>query len=855
MTAVRHNRPARWLLIAGAACGALLTGFRSRTTGTPPRAVTEIQEELRAFRVFATVLHVGAHPDDENTQLIAYLSRGRAYRTAYLSVTRGDGGQNLLGPQLGEKLGVARTQELLAARRIDGGRQFFTTALDFGYSKDVKEALSTWDHQQVLSDVVRVIRTFRPDVIITRFPTVPSNTHGHHTASAVLALEAFKLAGDPKAFPEQLAHLKTWQPKRIFMNGGNGPVSLDIGGNDPVSGETFAAMAARSRAMHKTQGFGQGGAAGGGGGGGGRGAGGSGQPMTLLAGDPATNDVMDGIDTTWNRIPGGAGIGAEASDILAHFNASDPSASVPDLLNLRKHVAALAAKVGDPVVDEKRLLLDRILEDCLGLHVATTLQNVEVVPGEAFTMRHVVSEDSRVAIRWLGVRYPGEAAALVGPPVDIKPGVQAARAATMTLPAKTPLTQPYWLRREATAGNFQVDDQSLIGRPENPPAYPLEFEFEIAGQSLIVSGEPVQARVCTGECPPPRHMDVIAPVALKFTPDVGVFTPGTAHTVTVSITAARPAMNGTLKLEVPAGWRVSPAVQPFRLVKASDSATYTFSVTSPGIATASIFAQAQVSGVTYGVQRVAIDYPHIPLPQLLQPAARLRAVSLNLATRGHKVGYLPGAGDDLVPAMQQMGYDVTTLAGSDVTPEKLRGFDAVVLGIRVFNVRTDLATVMPALFAYADAGGTVIVQYSQNTGIKSNAFAPYPLQISAERVTDEHAKVTVPRAGSSGGQLPEQDYGRRFHGLGAGTGDLLPDLVGPAFLRRSWPAAIQGKSPSRAGCWWPIPGRAIGSIPGWYFSVNFPPAYPARIDSSPTCCRSDRRRRRDHRRTRWPIPS
>src|SRR5581483_8275742 len=250
----------------------------------------EILHELRSFNTPATVLHVAAHPDDENTQLIGYFSRARGYRTAYLSINRGDGGQNELGPEFDEKLGLIRTYELLAARKLDGGRQFFTRAIDFGYSKTPEETLRIWGHDEVLGDVVRVIREFRPDVIVTRFPIPPgSGGHGHHTASAMLSVEAFKLAADPKSYPEQIAQgLQPWQAKRVVWNGAGQGVrgatfTTDIGGNDPVTGEGFGALAARSRAMHKTQGFGNFG-------GGGRGGGGpSPQTFTVLGGEPATN--------------------------------------------------------------------------------------------------------------------------------------------------------------------------------------------------------------------------------------------------------------------------------------------------------------------------------------------------------------------------------------------------------------------------------------------------------------------------------------------------------------------------------------------------------------------------------------
>ena len=299
-----------WLIPFLAVGVCMIAGTARDGRASEPIAASAVLEDLRGFREMGSVLHIAAHPDDENTQLIAYLARGRNYRTAYLSLTRGDGGQNVIGPEFFEELGVIRTQELLAARRLDGGRQFFTRAIDFGFSKDPRETLRIWDRQQVLADIVRVIRTFRPDVLITRF-SPQGGGHGHHTASAVLAVEAFKLAGDSEAFPEQLTVLTPWQPKRILQNGGGfgrgggggaaaGSVRIEIGGNDPASGEPLAAIAGRSRSMHKSQGFGN---FGGGGGGGGAPRT---ESFTLLGGEPATKDIMDGVDTTWSRVPDAA---------------------------------------------------------------------------------------------------------------------------------------------------------------------------------------------------------------------------------------------------------------------------------------------------------------------------------------------------------------------------------------------------------------------------------------------------------------------------------------------------------------------------------------------------------------------
>ena len=736
---ISFKRPdwyARWLPYLAIAGICLLAGATAAEAAEPPPAAAILQQ-LQSFREMGSVLYIAAHPDDENTLLIAYLAHGRNYRTAYLSVTRGDGGQNVLGPEFGEELGVARTQELLAARRLDGGRQFFTRAIDFGFSKDYRETLNIWDKQQVLSDVVRVIRIFRPDVLITRFSPQPGNTHGHHTASAVLALEAFKLAGDPKAFPEQLDKLTPWQPRRILVNGRGGGtnaggVQIEIDGNDPVLGISFAELAARSRAMHKTQGLGN---FGGGGGGGGPRS----ESFQLLDGEPATNDIVDGIDTSWARVPGGADIGKLADEVIAKFNPDNPSASVPALLELRSQLTALPTI--DPLVVEKRAQLDRILQACLGLEVETVIPQAEVVPGESLKMRHSVIVRSNVPVRWLGVRYPVIASGITNA-MELRPNQPASRDSVQTLPASTPLSQPYWLREEGTPGMFRVDDPTLIGRPENPPVFPVEQVFEVGGQTLVVPDELVQVTTDSAKGQIRRRLDVIPPVSLGFGSEVALFSPGASHPVEVEVTAYRASAAGTVQLEAPTGWKVAPAKQSFHLAAIGDHARFKFTVTAPAQSTtAKIIASAKIGGVRYCNQRVEINYPHIPL-QLLQPPASLKAVSLNLAIRGHKVGYLPGAGDSVADSLKQMGYTVTTLTDADLTPERLHGLDAVVIGVRAFNVRHDLATNLPGLFAYVEAGGTVVAQYNRPENSRTLKLAPYDLRLSGDRVTDETAPVT-----------------------------------------------------------------------------------------------------------------
>jgi LmbE family N-acetylglucosaminyl deacetylase len=732
------------VLLAFLAACALMLACRAASAADPAPG-TAILEQLKAYDELGSVLHVAAHPDDENTQLITYLALGRRYRTAYMSLTRGDGGQNLLGPEFGEQLGVIRTQELLAARRLDGGQQFFSRAIDFGFSKDVNQTLKIWDRQQVVGDIVRIIRKFRPDVIVTRFSTVPGTTHGHHTASAVLALEAYNLSGDPKAYPEQLDTLKPWKPKRIFMNsggfgpgpaaGGAGVIRIDIGGNDPTSGEPFGVIAGRSRAMHKTQGFGNfGGFAN---------RGPRTEAFQLMAGEPATKDILDGVDTTWNRIAGGSEIGTLTEKAITDFNPQDPSASVPALLAIRAKVAALAH---DPLLLEKSRQVDKILQACLGLSVQTQIPAAEVVPGESLRMHEVATVKSSIPVRWVAVRYPGNVGQLTQA-LNLKANQPVTRDDERKLPANTPLSQPYWLREDHGPGMFTVSDPSLIGLAENPPAFPIEQVFEVGGQTLVIPDEPVAITADAAKGETHQRMEVIPPVSLSFASDVRLFAPGSEKQVQVTIRAYRPNVAGTLQLDAPAGWKVAPASIPFRLAAVGDHADFSFTVNAPAQpAAVGIAAHVEIDGARFETRRSEIRYDHIPT-QMLEPVARFKAVALDLAIRGRQVGYLPGAGDSVEQSLAEMGFALTTLTGADLTAERLKTFDAVVIGVRAFNVRTDLAPQIPALLAYVEAGGTVVAQYNTPGGLKTPKLGPYNLTLSgnlpANRVTDPKATVTL----------------------------------------------------------------------------------------------------------------
>lgn len=729
------------------ACGVCLH-LQAQTAGggatlTQASSASRLAWQAETFRNTASVLYVAAHPDDENTHLITALVRGRAVRTAYLSLTRGDGGQNESGPDFGERLGLARTHELLAARALDGGQQYFTRALDFGYSKSVEETLRFWNREAVLADVVRVIREFRPDVIITRFSPEGGGTHGHHTASAVLALEAFKLAGDPGAFPDQLATLQPWQPRRILQNlspwnpqpaSFAGPVfKIEGNGRDPVTGLSLAAIAAQSRAQHITQGFANFGA-------GAKPDESRPEALAVLAGEPTEKDPLEGVDSSWSRYPGGATLQAKLDAWAALFDAAQPEASLPALLELRR---ALLASEPHPDLMRKREELDRLLTACLGLTVETRVDEAWLAPGDTTRLHHQVRLAHPADVTWVGVDVPEFRIhkALQAPLA----GASAACETTLSIPREQPLSHPYWLGSEPQGGLFKVSDDRLIGAPVNPPVAEVEFVFAMKGQRWIVRDEPRQAVATPHSAQTLKRLEIVAPVSAAFAEPVSLFAPGETKLVNVELTARHAGVGGSVRLQLPEGFTAIPEKIRFSLVDAGQTGAYGFKVTAPRQqGRGEIRVAAEVEGRTYGNSRDPIQYRHLPV-LLLQAPARQTTVVLDVSTTARRIGYLPGAGDDTVAALRALGCEVTMLTEESLVEETLAPLDAVVLGVRAFNERPKLREKAAALFAYAERGGTVIVQYNRPNGLQDAKLAPYALSIQGDapslRVTDEGAPV------------------------------------------------------------------------------------------------------------------
>jgi LmbE family N-acetylglucosaminyl deacetylase len=713
---------------------------------------------LRKLGVAGSVLYVAAHPDDENTALLAYLANGAQVRTAYLSLTRGDGGQNLIGSEQGPALGLIRTQELLAARHIDGAEQFFTRARDFGFSKSPQETLRIWGKDEVLADVVAVIRKFRPDVIITRFSPGPAETHGHHTASAVLALEAFRAAADPKFHPEQLTGgVGPWQARRIFWNRSSfflkptddvsGDVKLDVNGYNPLLGESYGEMAADSRSMHKSQGFG---------------VARNRAPIVeyfhlLDAADPKEKGakkplpaILSGIDVTLKRFAGTGRLRGLVSKAIAGFDPSAPAKSVPAL------GAVDAALDGIPDAGwraEKRREVRDLVLACAGIFVEATAADYRAAPGTSIEVTATAVARSSVPVRLEEVRWPfGAPAWTAKNTLDLPPaGGGAAKAfeleSPVLLPADLPPTTPYWLETPPAPGLYHADP-TFIGLPERDSPVEVTFAFTIGERAFTVTRavsykwtDPVM-----GE----RYRPVEVTPAVSIAPSTGVlmFAGPAPQTLAVQLVAGVPSASGALRPEAPPGWVVEPASAPFTLGAIGSETRLAFRVhPAAGRPTAAgtLRLVAEVGSARLSKRVVRIEHAHIPIQTYLVDAdVRLEPIDLKLG--GTKIGYLPGPGDEVPASLRRVGYDVALVDDEALAAgaSGLRRFDAVVVGVRAFNTSERLRAAHAVLMAYVEAGGTLVVQYNTNNRLAplTAPLGPWPFEIGQKRVTDETAAVT-----------------------------------------------------------------------------------------------------------------
>lgn len=755
--------------------------------GQPPQApgAVKLYNDLQKLNFLGSALYIAAHPDDENTRLISYLSNAVHARTGYLSMTRGDGGQNLIGPELRELLGVLRTQELLAARRVDGGEQFFTRAVDFGYSKHPDETLRIWDKDLVLSDVVRIIRQFQPDVIINRFDhRTPGSTHGHHTSSAILSTEAFDLAADPGAYPDKLAGLEPWQPKRLFLNTSwwfYGSLErfyqevdttrltlLDVGVYYPERGLSNNEIASLASSQHRCQGFGRPMA-----------RGSEEEFLELLQGSKiAGRNLFEGIDTSWNRIPGGRAVGDILEKVEQQFNFQNPEAHLPELLRAYQLLAGLEDS------HWKRLklpALQELIAGVAGLYLEASSRNALAVPGETETIHLELLNRSGWPVTLRSVQLDN--GARLDSVFALGSNKRQSVALSLKIPGNHPGSAPYWLRETGNLGTYKIPDPSLIGKPETPRAFFAHIALEINGVALEFD-RPVIHRYSEpdkGELY--RDFEVIPPVTASFAESVKLFATNHGQQIQVRVKSNAEQVSGEVRLEAPEGWAVSPASAPFELKGRGDEGVFEFSLLPPGYGSQGYVRPVlKVGNQSYDRELITIAYDHIPTQTVLMPA-RLQVVRLEVQKAGQHIGYIMGAGDAIPENLEAIGYTVHKLDVAEISPDKLAALDAVVLGIRAYNVLDDLPFKNAQLLQYVHQGGTLIVQYN-TSGRGSEDFsslAPYALRISRDRVSDEDAYVTLLNADHPVLNYPNRIGPSDFQGWVQERGLYFPDQWDPAF--------------------------------------------------------------------------
>jgi LmbE family N-acetylglucosaminyl deacetylase len=706
------------------------------------------------------VLYIAAHPDDENTRLLAYLANARHLTVTYLSITRGGGGQNLIGPEQDELLGIIRTEELLAARRLDGARQRFTRMIDFGYSKSAEETLRIWGHDEALADVVWAIRSFRPDVIIARFNELPPN-HGHHTASAILAREAFVAAADRRRFPEHIeAGVEAWQADRLLLNvpmwrdttPPRDALVLDVGAYDARLGIGYGDLAAASRSQHKSQGFGRAGERG---------------PLleyfTPLAGNRPATDILEGLRFDWGRygemaVPVDRALG-EARRLLER---DSPERAVPALLAARTALATLP-KV--PHTREALAHVDDVIAAASGLFVRATAARPGAVPGSTVRINLEVSLRRPVQMKLERVIFPDAEATDIAAALDVGGRREVAR--EVMIPADFPVSTPYWLAQPGVAGRYEVADRALIGQPKDPQPLSVALEVTIDGQTLRLDAPVVYAWTHRVHGERTRRFLIVPPATVSPVRRAVMLTNGGAGRVDLRIRAGADEVKGDVVLPVPAGWSVEPEKIPFDIARAGDETTVRFAVRHPkDAAPAEVRPAVVVAGKTWSLREDVIDYPHIPMQIVLQPA-QLRVLPLEIQVAPGKVGYIAGSGDSVADDLAHIGVEVNQLDDETLRSGDLSGYAAIVVGVRAYNTRAALrGGAHERLMRYAEQGGTVVVQYNTSSEWEplTVAIGPYPFVVGRGRVTDESAAMSPVDDGNILLQRPNRIVSADFDG-------------------------------------------------------------------------------------------
>ncbi len=780
-----------------------------------------LQLLLKKLTVVGGALYVGAHPDDENTAALAYLSLGKFVRAGYLSLNRGEGGQNLIGPEQGELLGVIRTQELLAARQVDHAEQFFTRAVDFGFSKSPDESLQKWGKENVLSDVVWVIRKFQPDVIITRFPK-EGGGHGHHTASAILAEEAFAAAADPSRFPEQLKYVQPWQAKRLVWNRYSwnqqqltdaekaSLVKIDLGEYSPVLGKAYTELAGIGRSNHKSQGFGDS-----------EDRGKAIEYFRHTAGEQAKEDLFEGIDLSWKRVTNGEKIGAVLEQASKNFRPEDPQATIPALLKAYSMMKALPSQ---PAVAKKMEDVGEAIQACAGLWLEAISAEESVTPGGETKVKVTVINRSRLPLSLRSIDL-NNSNTIEDPSQPLVYNEPVSHEIAVRVPADQSYSQPYWIQQDSGRPFANVNNQLWIGLPELPAPFQAKIHLQ-AGQEDLTFTVPVLHRwIDPVEGERYRNLEVIPEVALNVREPVTVFTARETKEITVELKSGQEKVSGETRLHLPEGWTATPASQAFSLQKKNQTEPVRFQVTPSAEAKSGSF-QVEAATGTKQISRgiITIDYPHIP-PQTLFPVATGKLVRLDLKKTAGTIGYIAGSGDSIPEALTQVGYPVRLLSDEDLLFGNLSTIDSIVVGIRAYNTRPQLKTAQSRLLEYVNQGGTMVVQYNTLQDLNQEGLGPYPFRVSRDRVSVEEAAVTFLKPDHVLLNSPNKITAQDFDGWIQERGLYFPDQWDSRF-ETVLACNDPGEPPKEGGILYTHYGKGIYIYTGYSFFRELPAGVP-----------------------------
>lgn len=750
-----------------------------------PAKSSEIYRELKTLKNLPKVLYLAAHPDDENTGLLSWLVNDRNVETGYLSLTRGDGGQNLLGTEQGAALGLIRTHELLEARKLDGAQQFFTRAIDFGFSKNTTDTFKQWDENSIIADVVWVIRKFRPDVIICRFPPTAAAGHGQHAASAVVAEKAFKLAGDKTAFPNQLKYVNAWQPKRVLWNTfrfgsvnttAENQLKITVGQYDAQLGMGYGELAGLSRSLHKSQGAGTQSV-----------AGIKTEYFSHVDGEPAKTSLFDGISKTWTK-EGSPDIDQALDKIIPTFNFNHPDLSLPALLVLRKKV--MASKDSD-LKKDKIKSLDHIILSCAGFMGEVVTNQAEAVAGDQYNFRlNMISRaESPVVlehIKWLTQSEKFNRKLAKDSLITIQQDIQ--------IPADAALTEPYWLAKPpANAATFSVPNDTLVGLPETDSPLNVLLTLKIGSENFQVKLplsfkklDPVRGDVV-------EPLRIVPALEVKFTQPLYLVKENEDLRVSLNfkINSDKPLSNGRVNLmyngERLGGGDLQSVNGKYFTVDYIIPKTKLASIQSDHL---QLEANFLADGIAYDKKQVLIQYPHLPSLQYFAPAS-VTVMKGDIRANVKKVGYIEGAGDFIPEFLRIAGIQVDVLKDEDFygnvnesgngTQNKLSQYDAIVLGVRANNTEKKLGRWMPFLWSYVKGGGNLVMQYNTNQDTTVDQLGIYNLRIANKRVTEENAEVTFLNPNHKLLNFPNKITQNDFNGWVQERGAYFPDQWDAAY--------------------------------------------------------------------------